>query len=138
MRCDTPSRNRGGEALVRHYSCTRPHAGDRPPERATGRARGTQRGIVMKISRRDVLIGGAASLAAVSACARAQQSNEIVIGALYPLSGANAAGGVDARHTLETAADVINTSMDLDLPLAKSAGLAGLGGAKVTVLYADH
>jgi branched-chain amino acid transport system substrate-binding protein len=28
--------------------------------------------------------------------------------------------------------------MDLDLPLAKSTGLAGLGGAKVTVVYADH
>jgi branched-chain amino acid transport system substrate-binding protein len=61
-----------------------------------------------------------------------------VIGAVYPLSGASGAGGVDARHALETAVDVINTSMDLDLPLAKSAGLAGLGGAKVTVLYADH
>jgi len=94
--------------------------------------------MVMRISRRDVLMGGAASLAAMSACARAQRSNEIVIGALYPLSGANAAGGVDARHALETAADVINTSMDLDLPLAKSAGLAGLGGARVKVVYADH
>ena len=92
----------------------------------------------MKISRRDVLIGGAASLAAVSACARAQQSQEIVIGALYPLSGASAAGGVDARHALETAADVINTSVDFDLPLARNAGLAGLNNAKVTVVYADH
>ena len=92
----------------------------------------------MKITRRDVLIGGAASLAAVSTCARATQSQEIVIGALYPMSGASAAGGVDARHAMETAADVINTSMDLDLPLAKSAGLPGLGGAKVKVVYADH
>jgi branched-chain amino acid transport system substrate-binding protein len=92
----------------------------------------------MKISRRDVLAGGVASLAAVSACARAQQSQEIVIGAVYPLSGASAAGGVDARHALETAVDVINTSIDLDLPLAKSAGLAGLGGAKVKMAYADH
>jgi branched-chain amino acid transport system substrate-binding protein len=92
----------------------------------------------MRISRREVLIGGAASLAAVSGCARAQQSQEIVIGALYPLSGPSGATGVDARHALETAAHVINTSIDLDLPLAKSAGLAGLGGAKVTVVYADH
>jgi branched-chain amino acid transport system substrate-binding protein len=90
------------------------------------------------MSRRDVLIAGATSLAAVSACARAQQSQEVVVGALYPLSGASAASGVDARHALETAVDVINTSMDLDLPLAKSTGLAGLGGAKVTVVYADH
>jgi branched-chain amino acid transport system substrate-binding protein len=91
----------------------------------------------MKVGRRDVLIGGVASLA-LSACARTQRSQEIVIGAVYPLSGASAAGGVDARHALETATDVINTSIDLDLPLAKSAGLAGLGGAKVTVVYADH
>jgi branched-chain amino acid transport system substrate-binding protein len=92
----------------------------------------------MKISRRDVLLGGAASLAAVSTCARATQSQEIVIGALYPMSGASAAGGIDARHAMETAVDVTNTSIDLDLPLAKSAGLAGLGGAKVRVVYADH
>jgi branched-chain amino acid transport system substrate-binding protein len=92
----------------------------------------------MKIGRRDVLIGGVASLAAASTCARARQSQDIVIGALYPMSGASAAGGVDARHALETAADVINTSVDLDLPLAKSAGLPGLGGAKVKVVYADH
>ena len=92
----------------------------------------------MKISRRDVFIGGAASLAAVSACARAQRSQDIAIGALYPLSGASGASGVDARHALETAVDVINTSIDVDLPLAKSAGLAGFGGAKVTMVYADH
>src|SRR5262245_29526978 len=92
----------------------------------------------MGISRRHVLIGGAASLAAVSACARTGRSQQIVIGALYPLSGASGADGVDARHSLETAVDVINTSIDLDLPLAKSAGLAGLNGAKVKVIYADH
>ena len=92
----------------------------------------------MKISRRDVLIGGAASLAAVSACARAQQSREIVIGALYPLTGASGAMGVDARHAIDTAVDVINTPIDLDLPLAQTAGLAGLQGARVTVVYADH
>jgi branched-chain amino acid transport system substrate-binding protein len=92
----------------------------------------------MRISRRDVLIGSAASLAAVSACARGPRSEEVVIGALYPLSGASAATGVDARHAMETAVDVINTSVDLDLPLAKSGGLAGLRNAKVTVVYADH
>jgi branched-chain amino acid transport system substrate-binding protein len=68
----------------------------------------------MKISRREVLVGGAASLAAVSACARGEQSEQVVIGALDPLSGASEVGGVDARHALETAVDVINTPMDLD------------------------
>ena len=92
----------------------------------------------MKISRRDLLVGGAASLAAVSACARAPRSDEILIGALYPLSGASAVSGVDAQHAMETAGDVINTSIELDLPLAKNAGLAGFGGTKVKVVYADH
>jgi branched-chain amino acid transport system substrate-binding protein len=50
----------------------------------------------------------------VSACARGEPSEEVVIGALYPLSGASGVGGVDARHALETAVDVINTPMDLD------------------------
>ena len=92
----------------------------------------------MRISRRVVLIGGAASIAAMSACARARPSEEILIGALYPLSGASGAGGVDAQHATETAVDVINTAIDVDLPLAKNAGLAGFGGARVKVIYADH
>jgi branched-chain amino acid transport system substrate-binding protein len=92
----------------------------------------------MKISRREALIAGAASLAAWSACARPEPSQEIAIGAIYPLSGASATVGVDARHALETAVDVINTATDLDLPLANSAGLAGLQGARVTVDFADH
>jgi len=90
------------------------------------------------INRRNVLIGGAASLTALSGIARAQQAQEVVIGALYPMSGANAQIGVDAQHAFETALDVINKSHDLDLPLAKTAGLPGLGGSKVRIVYADH
>src|SRR2546423_14250146 len=90
------------------------------------------------INRRNVLIGSAASLTALSGIARAQPAQEVVIGALYPLSGANAQIGVDAQHAFETALDVINKPHDLDLPLAKAVGLSGLGGAKVRVVYADH
>jgi branched-chain amino acid transport system substrate-binding protein len=79
-----------------------------------------------------------ASLAFMTAGARAQQPSEIVIGALYPLSGANAQIGVDARHAYETALDIINNVHDLDLPLARSAGLPNLGGAKVRLIFADH
>jgi branched-chain amino acid transport system substrate-binding protein len=70
--------------------------------------------------------------------ASAQQPAEIVVGALYPLSGANAQIGVDARHAYETALDVINNVHDLDLPLARSAGLPNLGGAKIKLVFADH
>ena len=90
------------------------------------------------LSRRGFL-GGSALAVAMPAIVRAQAVQEVTIGALYPFSGANAQIGVDAKHALETAAEVINGAHpDLDLPLAKEAGLPGLGGAKVRLIYADH
>jgi branched-chain amino acid transport system substrate-binding protein len=90
----------------------------------------------MKLSRRAVLIGSTASAFATGL--RAQQPSEVVIGATYPLSGANAQIGVDAQHAFNTAVDIVNNDYDLDLPLAKGAGLPGLGGAKLRVVAADH
>jgi branched-chain amino acid transport system substrate-binding protein len=91
----------------------------------------------MTISRRDVLLGGAAAAALAPMVARAQAS-EVVIGLTYPLSGASAQIGVDAQKAFETAVDIINTDQDFDLPLAKGTGLPGLGGAKIRLVYADH
>jgi branched-chain amino acid transport system substrate-binding protein len=91
-----------------------------------------------KITRRNAVIRAAASFATLPTALRAQQSPEMAIGALFPLSGPSGAAGVDARHALETAVQVINASVDVDLPLAKSAGLPGFGGAKLKVIYADH
>jgi branched-chain amino acid transport system substrate-binding protein len=90
----------------------------------------------MRISRRVVLIGSTASVFASGL--RAQQPAEVVIGITYPFSGANAQIGVDAQHAFNTAVDIINNDHDLDLPLAKGAGLPGLGGAKVRLVAADH
>ena len=92
----------------------------------------------MQISRRDVLIGTVTSVAALSTGVRAQQAQEVVIGVLYPLSGASAQIGVDAQHAFNTAADIINNAHDLELPLAKSAGLPDLGSAKLRLVFADH
>jgi len=91
----------------------------------------------MNLHRRAVLIGGAASLTALSTRLNAQQQ-EVVVGALYPLSGANAQIGIDAKQAFETALDIVNNVHDLDLPLAKTAGLPGLNGAKLRLVYADH
>jgi branched-chain amino acid transport system substrate-binding protein len=63
---------------------------------------------------------------------------EVLVGAVYPLSGASAQIGVGAKQAFETALDIINNRLDLDLPLAKTAGLPGFGGAKLRVTYADH
>lgn len=91
----------------------------------------------MTITRRNVLLGATAIAALAPIAARAQTS-EVVIGVLYPLSGASAQQGVDAQKAYEAALDVINNAYDFDLPLAKEAGLTGLGGAKIRLVYADH
>jgi branched-chain amino acid transport system substrate-binding protein len=90
----------------------------------------------MTITRRDVLLGAAATAALMPLAARAQTS-EVVIGATYPLSGSGAQVGVDAQRAFETAIDIINNDQDFDLPLAKGLGLPGLGGAKIRIVYAD-
>lgn len=91
----------------------------------------------MNISRRNVLLGATATAALAPLGARAQAS-EVVIGVIYPLSGASAQIGVDAQKAFETAADIINKNYDFELPLAKGEGLSGLGGAKVRLVFADH
>jgi len=92
----------------------------------------------MKISRRELVIGGAISVATLSSRASAQGSKEVVIGALFPMSGSMAQTGVDARHALDTALDIINNSYDFNLPLDKEKGLPNLGGATIRVIFADH
>ena len=64
----------------------------------------------MTITRRNVLLGATATAALLPIAARAQ-TGEVVIGVLYPLSGANAQIGVDAQHAYGTAADSSTTSM---------------------------
>jgi len=94
------------------------------------------------MNRREVLLAGAAmSLASsplVGTRAFAQAGGEIAIGVIWPLSGPSAQIGVDAKHALETAAEIVNGSFDIDLPTAKNAGLAGLGNAKIKLIFADH
>src|ERR1700761_9103610 len=91
----------------------------------------------MTISRRNVLLGATASAALLPVAAGAQ-TPEVVIGVIYPLSGASAQIGVDAQKAFETATEIVNKNYDFDLPLAKGEGLSGFGGAKVRLVFADH
>ena len=91
----------------------------------------------MTVTRRNILLGGAASAALLPLAARAQ-TPDVVIGVIYPFSGASAQIGVDAQRAYETAAEIINKNYDFDLPLARGEGLPGLGGAKVRLVFADH
>src|SRR6202048_5069764 len=91
----------------------------------------------MTITRRNVLLGATATAALLPIAARAQTS-EVVIGVIYPLSGASAQIGVDAQKACETAADLFSKTYDFDRPLARGEGLSGLGGARVRPVFADH
>ena len=64
----------------------------------------------------------------------------VKIGAIFPLTGNAASAGLHAKYAIEVAMDIINNAHPEfgDFPLAKNAGLAGLGGAKVEVVFADN
>jgi branched-chain amino acid transport system substrate-binding protein len=68
------------------------------------------------------------------------QEKTVKIGAIFPLSGNAASAGVHAKAAIEVAMDIVNNAHPEfgNFPLAKNAGLAGLGGAKVEVVFADN
>jgi branched-chain amino acid transport system substrate-binding protein len=75
---------------------------------------------------------------ALSLPAEAQET--VKIGAIYPLSGNAASAGTAAKAAIEVATEVINGDHQNlgDLTLARGAGLPGLKGAKVEVVFADN
>ncbi|HUC18736.1 MAG TPA: ABC transporter substrate-binding protein [Acetobacteraceae bacterium] len=62
---------------------------------------------------------------------------DILIGAVYPLSGSAAAIGHDAEIALETEAAIINGHHHAPMLLGQGGGLPALGGAKVKLVFAD-
>jgi branched-chain amino acid transport system substrate-binding protein len=82
----------------------------------------------------------AASISVALAGSASAQDKTVKIGAVFPLSGGAASAGVHAKAAIETAMDIINNAHPElgNFPLAKNAGLAGLGGAKVEVVFADN
>src|ERR1700731_4260905 len=82
----------------------------------------------------------AASISVILAGNACAQDKIVKIGAVFPLSGNAASAGVHAKAAIETAMDIINNAHPElgSFPLAKNAGLAGLGGAKVEVVIADN
>ena len=69
----------------------------------------------------------------------ARAAEDVIIGALYPMSGPNAQVGVDAKAAMDTAADIINGNHNIaNLLLGKGGGLPNLGGAHIKLVFADH
>lgn len=84
------------------------------------------------------LLCAASMSVALAGAAYAQQT--VKIGAIFPLSGNAASAGVHAKAAIETAVEIINNGHPGlgNLPTTKGPGLAGLGGAKVEVVFADN
>jgi len=82
----------------------------------------------------------AASVSVALVVTASAQEKTVKIGGVYPLSGNAASAGVHGKAAIETAIDIINNAHPElgNLPLAKNAGLAGLGGAKVEMVFADN
>ena len=69
----------------------------------------------------------------------AYAADEVLIGAVYPLTGNAAQIGADARNALDTMAEVINgTHAPIPMLLGNGGGLDRLGGAKIRIIFADH
>src|SRR5579862_8399319 len=82
----------------------------------------------------------AATVAATLAATASAEDKVVKIGAVFPMTGNAASAGIHAKYAIEVALDIINNAHPelAALPLAKNAGLAGLGGAKVEVVFADN
>ena len=82
----------------------------------------------------------AAAMSVVLAGAASAQDKTVKIGAIYPLSGNAASTGVHTKAAFETAVEIINNGNPAlgNLLMTKNAGLKGLGGAKVEVIFADN
>jgi branched-chain amino acid transport system substrate-binding protein len=66
-------------------------------------------------------------------------AKEIKIGVIYPLTGGAAAAGRELRAGAELAAQLCNeTHADIDMTMAKAAGIQSMGGAKITLIFKDH
>jgi branched-chain amino acid transport system substrate-binding protein len=71
--------------------------------------------------------------------AGARAADDVVIGAIYPLTGNLAQVGADAKTALEVTADIINGQhAPIPMVMGKGGGLDHLGGAHIRLIFADH
>jgi branched-chain amino acid transport system substrate-binding protein len=71
--------------------------------------------------------------------AGAMAAKVIKIGVIYPLTGGAAAAGRELRAGAELAAEIANNVMsDINMSMAKNAGIRGLGGTKIELIFKDH
>ena len=88
------------------------------------------------IRRRSLLLAAPAILAAGTLRAAAP----VKIGVLFPLTGNSAASGQEGKQSVEVGAEIVNTGHPelKGMPIGTTAGLPGLGGARIEPVYVDH
>lgn len=66
-----------------------------------------------------------------------EEKNEVSIGVLVPLNGAQTQAGTEVTQLLELIEDVVNKSSELSLPFHEGIGLPELNGAKIRFVIGD-
>ncbi|HIJ56163.1 MAG TPA: ABC transporter substrate-binding protein [Deltaproteobacteria bacterium] len=61
----------------------------------------------------------------------------VKIGVIYPFSGHSASSGKDLKAAIKLAAEIINQSFDLSIPLAGGKGLSTHGNAVIEIVFKD-
>jgi branched-chain amino acid transport system substrate-binding protein len=79
------------------------------------------------------------ALALIVASFSSARAEDIVIGAIYPLTGNAAQIGLDAEAAVSVITDIINTQhAPIPMLLGNGGGLPHLHGAHIKVIFADH
>ena len=93
-----------------------------------------------KMKRTSWLFAALSVAATAVVASTAFAADSVKIGVLMPLTGNAAAAGQASKAAIEVAADIVNNAHPelSNLPLAMTAGLPHLGGAKLDVVFVDH
>src|SRR5689334_19447188 len=85
-------------------------------------------------------LAGAAAISLGLSSGAFAEDKVIKIGGVFPMTGNAASAGVHAKAAIDVVMDIVNNAHPElgNFPLAKNAGLAGLGGAKVDVVFSDN
>jgi branched-chain amino acid transport system substrate-binding protein len=92
-----------------------------------------------KISRYGICMLSVVLVIGLMLPAGALAQKTIKIGAIYPLTGGAAAAGRELRAGVELAVEIANQAMaNIDMSMAKNAGIKSMGGAKIEIIFKDH
>jgi branched-chain amino acid transport system substrate-binding protein len=77
---------------------------------------------------------------AVAGVGQSRAADTVKIGVIYPLTGNSAGAGQSAKDAVNLGLEIVNNAHPelKNLPLGATAGLPGLGGAKIELDEADH